>query len=205
VFAGEARDAHVVDHAHDPSGAAKLVLLALAPLTLALPWTAGGWLDGALKAPHGEALEHAHHVATWLALGLLAVGAALATYVFWLAPRRGKDTATALATSLGPLHVAASELWGIDRLWDLVWTRGVGVVLARAAAALDLGGERRVRELETPAAQPWSPSVDGVVDGVAQGCARLGRGGSWLHQGRLGLYVAVAFGVAALGVWWGSA
>jgi NADH-quinone oxidoreductase subunit L len=205
LFAGEPRDAHVVDHAHDPAGAAKIVLLALAPLALALPWTAGGWLDAALKAPHGEAHESAHGASTWLSLALLAAGALFATYVFWLAPRRGVDAANGLATAARPLHVAASELWGIDTLWDLVWTRGVGSVLARAASALDLGGERRVRELETPAAQAWSPSVDGLVDGVAQGCARLGRGGSWLHQGRLGLYLAVAFGVAALCVWWESA
>jgi hypothetical protein len=43
-------------------------------------------------------------------------------------------------------------------------------------------------------------SLDGLVDGIGRLCARIGRGGSLAHAGRLSAYIAFAsvLGTAAL-------
>ena len=198
IFTGAERDHEMVHHAHDPSPAAKGVLIALAPFTLSLPWTLGSWLDHALQAPHGEALHSAHTTAMVVALALLAGGATFSVLVFFVAPRSGKDLATALATKLSALHRAAGELWGIERLYDRVFTRGLGVWFARLTARADLGSETRLLGLEQPRGvsrsgnQPELTSLDGAIDGVGFACAAVGRGGARAHAGRLSAYIAIA-------------
>ena len=192
VFAGEARDHHLADHAHDPSGAARFVLIALAPLTLAIPWTAGGWLDHALRAPHGEPLHHAHTTAMLVASSVLLVGAAVALFVYWWAPRKNRDVAGALASAGRPLHTGASELWGIDRLWNAIFANGLGRWLAARCARVDLGSPSRLRALDSAKddrAAEWT-SLDGVVDGVGRFVGGLGRAGNKVHDGRLSTYLA---------------
>ena len=54
-----------------------------------------------------------------------------------------------LARSSG---VAASELWGIERLYDLVFVRGLGRGFAWVCARLDLGSAQRLQDLETAGA-----------------------------------------------------
>jgi NADH-quinone oxidoreductase subunit L len=197
IFAGEQRAPDVTHHSHDPSRPATAALLVLAPMTLALPWTLGGWLH----LPHLET----HGTAMIVALTLLAVGAGVALWVFAIAPRRGRDAAGALARSLRPLHTGAGELWGIERAEDAVFTRGLGRGLAAAVARVDLGGDERLGALDEPGSvQPVPASVDGVVDGIARACAGLGGAGASLHRGRLGVYLAVALGASALASWWGG-
>ncbi len=206
IFTGSERDPHVTHHAHDPARAASAVLVVLAPMTLALPWTIGDWLP----LPDHEAHGTAHATAATVALTLLALGLGFALVVYFLAPRRGRDAAGALAARLRPLHAACAELWGIDRLWDRVVTRGLGRGIARLVARADLGGERRLAGLDDRAAAPGpraaapTPSLDGAVDGVAAGFAAVGRAGAAVGGGRLGAYVAVAIGIvaAALVVGW---
>jgi NADH:ubiquinone oxidoreductase subunit 5 (subunit L)/multisubunit Na+/H+ antiporter MnhA subunit len=194
IFAGGERDHDVVHHAHDPAGTARAVLVALVPFALALPWTAGGWLDHALGAPHGDAQHAAHGTATAVAFALLAVGAGFAAGVFWWLPRRGVDAAAALAVALRPLHAFCADLWRIDALWDRVVARGLGRGLAAIAARFDLGSPRRLAALENaePAPARDAASLDGALDGLGRLCWRIGRGGSVLHAGRLGAYLAVA-------------
>jgi NADH-quinone oxidoreductase subunit L len=198
IFAGEERAPDVTHHAHDPSPAAIAALLVLAPMTLALPWTLGGWLP----LPHLDA----HTTAMVIALALLAAGAGVALWLFWLAPRRGRDAAGAVARALRPLHDGASGLWGLERVRDAVFTRGLGRGVAHAVERADLGGDERLAALDVPGTtQPLPASVDGVVDGIARTAAGLGSAGARLHRGRLGVYLAVALGVSALASWWGGA
>jgi NADH-quinone oxidoreductase subunit L len=195
IFAGEPRDHDVVHHAHDPSGAAKWVLIALAPFTLMWPWTLGGWLELALPAPEGEGLHVAHQSAMLIAGAMLLLGAAFALDAFWLRPHR----AAAFARALAPLHRACSELWGIDRLWNLIFARGLGIGLGALAARFDLGSRTRLASLEEAAPAPLADalSLDGAIDGIGRACGRIGRAGASVHAGRLGVYVAVAAVVGA--------
>ncbi|MGB3965437.1 MAG: hypothetical protein WBO45_01810, partial [Planctomycetota bacterium] len=41
-------------------------------------------------------------------------------------------------------------------------------------------------------------SLDAAVDGFAARCREVGTGANLLHRGRLSVYLAVAFGLAAL-------
>lgn len=208
VFGGDARDEHLPDHAHDPSGAAKYVLIALAPLTLALPWTAGDWLDRSLRSPlhalHGEALHEAHGKALVIASGLLLAGAAVALFVYWWAPRKQRDLAGAMAHRLRPLHTGASELWGIDRLWNTIFANGLGRWLANRCARADLGSPSRLRALDSATdkrAAEWT-SLDGAVDAIGRLCGDLGRAGGALHGGRLSVYLAFTAIVGTAGLLW---
>jgi len=209
IFAGDERDHDLLHHAHDPSPSAKLVLLAFAPFTLSLPWTLGSWLDGALQAPHGEELHHAHTTAMALAGALLVCGAGFAILVYWWAPRNGRDLAGSFARALRPLHTFCSELWFFDKLWDLVFTRGLGRGLAAITARLDLGSQQRLRDLENNArtsaagGASGATSLDGMIDGIGRTCGSLGRAGSLLHGGRIGAYLAVASILGAGGLLWG--
>ena len=209
IFAGEERDHELLHHAHDPSPSSKLVLLAFAPFTIVFPWTVGDWLDSALQLPHTEGLHHAHSTAMVLAGSLLAGGAAFAFAVYWWAPRNGRDLASGFAKALRPLHTLCSELWFVDRVWDLVFTRGLGRGLAAITARLDLGSQQRLRDLENNAATSaasgagGATSLDGVIDGIGRTCGNLGRAGSLLHGGRVGAYLAVASILGAAGLLWG--
>lgn len=209
IFAGDERDHDLLHHAHDPSPSAKLVLLAFAPFTLSLPWTLGSWLDTALSLPQSEELHHAHSTAMLLAASLLAGGAAFALVVYWWAPRNGRDLASLLAKALRPLHTFCSELWFFDKLWDLVFTRGLGRGLAVITARLDLGSQQRLRDLENNArtsaagGASGAASLDGMIDGIGRTCGSLGRAGSLLHGGRIGAYLAVASILGAGGLLWG--
>ncbi|MBL9079079.1 MAG: NADH-quinone oxidoreductase subunit L [Planctomycetes bacterium] len=193
IFAGRERQLEVTQAAHDPPRAVLAVLVLLVPATMAAPWTFGDWLP----LPHGP--EHA--TATTVALVLLALGSAIALVVWLLAPRAGRDLAAQLARVLRPLHTACAELWGVERAFDLLFTRGLGRGLAAVVARLDLGGERRLAALELDGApRPLPASLDGVVDGLARGCADVGRAGALLHGGRVGVYLAIALGALALAV-----
>lgn len=219
IFTGAERDHAITHHAHDPAWYASAVLLVLAPFTIVFVWTGGGWLDHVLAAPHGEHLAHAHHTAMVVASGLLAVGAGTALWFFWWIPRlRRMQAATvqysvadphavapprpaALPAPLAALHAACGELWGIDRLWDLVFTRILGRGLARLAARLDLGSRDRLASLESGATSERADdvlSIDGLVDGVGHACAGVGRAGAQVHGGQIGFYLAVAAGIGGV-------
>lgn len=204
IFAGDPRDVALVAHAHDPAGTAKWILIVLAPFALSLPWTTGSWLDHALHAPHDERLHAAHGLVVVLASALLLTGAAVALLFYWWAPRRGHDLAGATGKLLRPLRTAASELWGVDRLLDLVFTRGLGRGLAARCARADLGSPTRQRALDsaTDRRAGEATSLDGLVDGIGRACARLGRIGARLHDGRLGVYLAFTVIVGTAGLLW---
>jgi hypothetical protein len=83
-----------------------------------------------------------------------------------------------------------------------VFARWLGSDLADNCARLDLGSAARQAALDGAAAPRLrdAASLDGLVDGIGRTCARLGRGGSRAHAGRLGAYLAFAsvLGTAAL-------
>ncbi|MBI5853578.1 MAG: hypothetical protein HZB39_21425 [Planctomycetes bacterium] len=178
LFAGDARVPDCSAHAHDPARSASVVLLVMAPFTLGLPWTFGGWLETALSGTRvpGAALAEAHHTATWIATALFVTGTLVAFVLF--APRSGLGAL--LARRLRAVHAACSELFWIDRIQDRVVARGLGRGLARIIARLDLGDGARIT------------SLDGLIDGLGRGLTRIGGAGSLVHAGRLGVYVAVA-------------
>jgi len=196
IFAGHERDYELCHHAHDPAWYASAALLVLAPFTCMFLWST--WLGGALGAPESEAYAHAHHSAMFIATGMLVVGASFAAIVFWWKT----GLAGILARRLSLLHAGASELWGIDRLYDLVFVRGLGAGLGRLCALLDLGSRDRLASLE--GAAPYRPrdalSLDGLIDEIGRVCGRIGNIGAAWHDGRVGAYLAIAaiIGAAAL-------
>ena len=195
IFAGASRDQHVGHHAHDPSTTAKGALLVLAPALLGFPWTIGNWLP----LPHAP---DAHTPAMVVALVLFAVGGGTALLVYG---RGGVTAGDALANALRPLHTACSELWWLDKLNHRLFQRGLGSWLAGRVARVDLGGDQRLAALEKNEDTPAHPSLDGFVDAIGRTFAGLGRGSSWFHRGRLGVYLALAFGLGALGLLLGGA
>ena len=202
IFTGASRDAHLCSHAHDPWPRVLVVFVLLAIGCFSLPWTVDGWLEHALAAPHDA---HAHHQAMLLALTLLSLGGGFSVVVFWWLPARGIDAGAVLARKFAPLHAAAGELWGIDRLWDLLFVRGLGLGGGRALARFDLGGPGRLAAVEDGGGnRSWS--LDGCIDALGRLCGGLGSLTSHGHDGRLGLYVVicVVLGAAALllGVLW---
>ena len=196
IFAGSTRDQALTGHAHDPAWYASAVLLILAPFTCMFLWST--WLSDALEAPHGAAIEHAHHRAMLIASGLLVLGAGFAVVVYaWRT-----ELAALLARRLRPLHTAASELWGIDRLYDLLFVRGLGAGLGRLSARLDLGSRDRLASLEgaAPHRARDTFSLDGIIDGIARLCGRIGDSGAAWHDGRVGAYLAIAAIVGGIGL-----
>jgi NADH-quinone oxidoreductase subunit L len=188
IFAGPERDHAVCHHAHDPSWYAAGVLVLLMPFTCMFAWS--WWLGHALGAPHGGVHDAAHHHAMAVAGALLVAGAGFAVAAFWWRIA----IADGLRRLLAPLHAACAELWGIDRLYDLVFTRGLGAGLGRLTARLDLGSQDRLAGLEGAAPQRAGDllSLDGLVDGVGRLCRQIGLTGAAWHDGRIGAYIAVA-------------
>ena len=194
TFLGQERDPHVTHHAHDPSLPAKVVLALLSVFTLQFLWTGSvnplagsSWLDGALT-PGGavemvaESARHHAHVQTMIlatVLGLVGIGSALFLY------RKGPVT-----VSVKPVWKFLANLWYVDRLWDLLWTEGLGKRGGALVAVLDLGSADRLTKLETTA--PLSPSLDGVVDGTAKLAGALGAVFGRLQNGRIGSYAGYA-------------
>lgn len=209
VFAGTPRAPELGEHAHDPHGAARWVLLGLAPLTLAAPWALGGWLDRALGAPaDDERLHQAHTQATLLALAALGLGAGFALWLFRGAPgpTAMRERAAQWAQRFAALHRAAGELWGLERAWQRWFRHGLCERAATAAAEFDLGAPQRLAQLEAGQRTPVDhESLDGFWDGLGRALGRCGRGLALLHRGHLGVYLATA--VAAVGIgylagWW---
>ena len=188
IFAGHERDHAVCHHAHDPAWYASAVLSVLAPFTVMFVWSP--WLGHALGAPHSEAHAHAHHSAMLVASGLLLVGGGFAVLAFWWK----EAIAAAAARALRPLHAACGELWGIDRLWDVLFTRGLGAGLGRISAVLDLGTRHRLASLEGAAPSKLSDalSLDGLIDGIGRTCLQIGLSSAAWHDGRLGAYIGLA-------------
>ena len=160
TFAGEPRDHHRYEHAHESPAVMTGPLVLLAVFALGIGWTlpfsslsvtnlleqgrtvgtqatTSGTLLASLTVPD----EHASHVpaikapAGILAFAMAALGLLLATLVYlwrtW--------SADAIAARLRPLYTACWNKWWFDELYDLVFVRptlAIGRVIARW---LDLG------------------------------------------------------------------
>jgi len=194
AFLGKGRDAHLVDHAHDPDKPTIAVLLVLAALSLQFVWTgsvnpfgSGSWMQSIVHLPakglYAAGLvalpeELAHHlhletmVQTLVLLGL-GVGAAFGLYLW--NPERGGHAAESLRrrppTNL--LWSFLANLWFLDRLWTVAGGLWLGVRGGRAVASADLGS---------------GCSLDGAIDGAAGSSRLAGRFVNLFQGGRSGAY-----------------
>lgn len=177
----------------------KVIVVALAPFTLLVPWALGFVLDHRLQPALSDSATTAHYHAMLVAIGLFSSGTLTAVIVWWWLPWMGTDAGSWLRQRLSQLHAACAELWGIDRLWDRLFVRGLGAGLGRLSARLDLGSHERLARLEgaTTEDDRNELSLDGAIDGIGHTCGAVGRAGSLLHGGRLGMYLAAAAILAA--------
>jgi len=208
AFLGKPRDAHLVDHAHDPDKPTIAVLLILAAFTLQFVWTGsvnpfgtGSWIQSIVHLPAkgiyasglptlNEHMEHALHLATMLQASLLlilGVGAAFALYSW--NPAAGGHAAESLRRR-APTNLVWSflaNLWFLDRIWTIVGGLVIGVRGGRFVARADLGP---------------CPSIDSAIDGVAGSSRLAGRFVNLFQGGRSGAYAGwtalALFGLASL-------
>lgn len=194
AFLGKGRDAHLVDHAHDPDKPTIAVLLILAALSLQFVWTgsvnpfgSGSWLESIVHLPAKglyaaglaalpEELVHHLHLETMvqtLVLLVLGVGAAFGLYLW--NPEQGGHAAESLRRR-APTNLIWSflaNLWFLDRLWTVVGGLWLGVRGGRAVASADLGS---------------GCSLDGAIDGAAGSSRLAGRFVNLFQGGRSGAY-----------------
>ena len=203
AFLGKPRDAHLVDHAHDPDRPTIAVLLILAVLSLQFVWTGsvnpfgtGSWMGSLVSVPAkglfaaglpalDPELAHHLHLETMLqTLALLVLGAGAAFWLYQWNIARGGHLAEDLRRR-APTNLAWSflaNLWFLDRLWTLVGGLVVGVRGGRAVARADLGsGFSLDRVLDTAAG---SSRLAGWVVNLFQG----GRSGAYAGWTALALF-----------------
>lgn len=202
AFAGEPRDKHLYDHAHESPAVMTLPLVILAIFSVGIAW---GWPVWNVEASQlGQLLHHAqpslvgeryaaiHHKAeehhlltTAFALGAAALG-------FGLAFSRHR-AGTLLATGM-PSFIARTfeKKFYFDELYDATLARPT-VKLARLSAAAD----------KQPDIKPFNlRSLDGILNALADSFVSLGSAARRLQTGQLRTYI-LALGLtlaAGLGI-----
>jgi NADH-quinone oxidoreductase subunit L len=198
AFAGEPRDKHLYEHAHESPPVMTVPLVILAIFSVGVAW---GWpLWDAEASQLGKLLHRgqpevvtsryskAHHAAeefhwhtTALALAVAALGFATAL----VSHRQGK-----LLTPGRPLwlHRLFARKFYFDDLYDALFTRPT-VKLAEVSAVADKNPEVKPFRLR---------SLDGVLNALADTFVALGDAARQLQTGRLRAYVlALGLTVAA--------
>ena len=199
AFAGEPRDKHVYDHAHESPWVMTLPLVVLAVFSLGIGW---GWPvwdaeasalahllhEGQLPARADFTVAHHlaeenHLVAGGLALLAAAAGIALAYRMYAARPRTVADLAPP-ARGVGGF---VANKWYFDELYDALVRRPT-VGLAFASAAADKrptdGTESRARGLD-------AGTLDGLLNAVAELTGRAGTALRAVQTGRIRGYVLV--------------
>jgi len=194
AFAGEPRDHHVADHAHESPGLMTVPLIVLAVFSVGVAWGWPAW------DPHASALAHLlepampamakdlareDHAAGWLALAAAAVGFAMATLIY--AAR--KIDAAALKARAGGAYVFLRDKWYFDELYDVLFVR----------PAIVLGfGSARFDKRSVPAEQADQAdravnvtSLDGVLNALGLGTLAVGRKAQEAQSGLIRRYVAI--------------
>lgn len=208
AFAGNARDPHLADHAHDPDKSSVIVLLLLAFFSLQFVWTGTlnpasehSWLSGLLSLPPGglhttaieglpETLLWHFHVQTMLvSIAFLALGLGVAWFLYVFQLSRGELTAQWLRRD-APTNIAwtfLANLWFIDKAYDLLFAEILGRKGSQVVAKADLGP---------------SLSLDRTIDEAAGLTGWAGRFANFFQSGRSGLYAGwtllAVFGTLAL-------
>ena len=223
TFSGSPRDRHRHEHAHESPRVMAVPLMILAFLSFAIwfqvPSHGEPWFERLIAAPatavpetlravghaaaHSEALhEHAHHLATWLSLGVAGTGIALAFLFYVLAPECPGRVAGAFPT----VHSFLLNKWHFDDLYRHFPVLAI-LDLSGTAAWFDRHVVDRVVNAcgalgRTAAAMAGAMDlnlVDAAVNGVAETFAVWGRRIRTLQTGQLQTYVSVlAWGALAL-------
>jgi len=184
TFAGEPRDHHIAEHAHESPNVMVAPLVVLAGLAVVAGWSlpggfgvaslleqsrpagteataTGGFLFGSLTVP-AEHLSHegaVHVTATLTAFATAAAGVLLAAAMYlWrvISP-------DLLASIFRPFYTFLAQRWYFDELYDLVFVRP-----AFAVASLASGTDRGV--------------IDRLIDGIAWSARQLAGIDAWIDR-----------------------
>jgi NADH-quinone oxidoreductase subunit L len=184
TFAGEPRDHHIAEHAHESPPVMVRPLVVLAVLAVVAGWTLpggfglanlieqarpagtggleqGGFLfSGLVVPPEHESHEGAVHVtATLTAFATAAAGVLLAAVMYlwrWVSPQ-------VVAGALRPAYEFLAHRWYFDELYHAIF---VAPVLA--VSALVSGADRGI--------------IDRIIDGVAWSARRLAGIDAWIDK-----------------------
>ena len=224
TFAGQPRDPHVYEHAHESPKSMVVPLVVLAALSVVAGWewlgltslleqarpagTAEGVAGGRLLADVTMPAEHLSHEAAihgpvmWTATLMGVAGFALATLFYGV---RLLDAA-AVARYLAPLYSLCYHKWFFDEAYRWLFVRPA-LRLAGWAADLDRKGIDWLADGSARCVRAFSDFDDWIdrlfVDGLVNGMARWLHGlGLWLRKvqtGSLRWYVVqIAVGTVAL-------
>jgi NADH-quinone oxidoreductase subunit L len=213
TFAGEPRDQHVYEHAHESPWVMTipLIVLSIFAAFCATPGetgflhrmlvasepagVAGGLLPteaGAISLPSHEAI-HAKHTAAGAYALIVAILGALTAYVFYGARRLDPGE---VRRQFAALHTFLVEKWWFDELYDVMFVRPVHIV-ARWCAAIDrnvFDGFLHFMARSAVAVSTWDRAfdeqiIDGFVNRLADVTFATGRIFGYLQTGRLRQYV----------------
>jgi NADH-quinone oxidoreductase subunit L len=225
TFAGEPRDRHVYDHAHESPWVMTVPLLVLAFCAAFCAWDGEGQygflyhllvaseptgvaeglagdLSG-LSLPSHEAIHHNHSLAGTYAL-LIAILGTVTAYLFY--GMRLFDPAE-VKKQLAPLHTFLVEKWWFDELYDVMFVRPAHIV-AKWCAAFDrvvFDGFLHFMARLAVLISKWDrifdeQIVDGFVNRLADVTFATGRVFGYLQTGRLRQYVMFIV-VGVVGIW----
>jgi NADH-quinone oxidoreductase subunit L len=226
TFAGEPRDEHVYEHAHESPWVMTLplIVLALFAAFVATPMTGetgvlsrlltasepAGVADGllasegyAISLPSHAAIHVKHATAGAFAL-IMAVLGGLTAYVFYGA--RLVDPAD-VRRQFASLHAFLVEKWWFDELYEVMFVRPVHIV-ARWCAAVDRGvfdGFLHAMARGAVRISQWDrifdeQIIDGFVNRLADVTFATGRIFGYLQTGKLRQYVMFIV-VGLVGIW----
>ena len=223
TFAGQPRDQHVYDHAHESPWVmtVPLLVLSLFAAFVATPGESGNLFKMLLAseppgvaeglsaevssvALPGHAAIHAHHfLAGTYALIIAGLGT-LAAYVFygarWLDPGE-------VRRQFSSLHTFLAEKWWFDELYEVMFVRPVHIV-ASWCSAIDrhaFDGFLHLMARLAVLVSKWDrifdeQIIDGSVNRLADVTFATGRIFGYLQTGRLRQYVMFIV-VGVVGIW----
>jgi NADH:ubiquinone oxidoreductase subunit 5 (subunit L)/multisubunit Na+/H+ antiporter MnhA subunit len=227
TFAGEPRDHHIADHAHESPPVMVWPLVALAVLAVVAGWTApggfglsnlleqarpvgteatasGGFVFGSLTYPaeHDSHAPAIHATATMTAFSTALAGVLLAAVMYlW------RVVSPALVAGMfKPLYAFLANRWYVDELYHVIFVRPV-LGIAALAAGFDRNViDRFIDGLAWSARQlagidAWIDRhvVDGLVNTTAAATWNAGIALKRLQTGRLRQYVMfIVVGIVAL-------
>jgi NADH-quinone oxidoreductase subunit L len=185
TFAGEPRDLHVYDHAHETPWTMTLPLMMLGILSWVFAWgwpvydAGASWLEHEIHhaqpaavaanfaAEHNSA-ANLHETAGLLALGVVAVGLVFAALIYYWRTLNAAETKEQFA----PVHRFLSNKWYFDELYSALLVRPA-LVVALWCKNVDIYGIDGVLHAVAHATK-WVSWLDGRFDnGVIDGLANL--------------------------------
>ena len=223
TFAGQPRDHHIADHAHESPNVMVTPLVTLAVLAVVAGWTlpggfgianlleqarpagtAEGFAAAGITIP-AEHLSHGepfHTIATWTAFGTALAGVLLAAAMYvWRS-----ISPAAVAAVFRPLYAFLAGRWYFDELYDALFVKPV-LGIASLASGVDRGIIDRIidgvawtaRQLAGIDAWIDRTLVDGLVNATANATWNAGLELKKLQTGRLRQYVMfIVVGTVAL-------